>query len=230
LSGIGFTATISDPCVFHRPDAPNRPATWIFAHVDDLVIISRDPLRFKSEIESEFNIKYLGQAEFLLGMNINRAPGYLHIHQTQYIKRKLSEYGLEDASIALCPLNPKSHLRAATSHDMAEFQKLGVSYHALIGSLNYLSVLTRPDVSYAVSVLSQHLENPGMTHFRATQQVFCYLKGTKQVGLLFQREPALALNCHVDADWGNFPDTRRSVTVSLGLLCDYRTQGGGNNS
>jgi histone deacetylase 1/2 len=44
LSGVGFSATVSDPCVFHRPDAPERPATWIFAHVDDLVVISRDPL------------------------------------------------------------------------------------------------------------------------------------------------------------------------------------------
>jgi hypothetical protein len=165
LSTVGFQDTVSDPCVFHRPDAANRPATWIFAHVDDLVIISRDPLWFKEEIESEFEIKYLGQAEFLLGMNINRSPGYLHIHQTQYIERKLVEYGLDEAPIASCPLDPKSHLQAATTQDAAEFQKLGVSYRALIGSLNYLSVLTRSNVSYAVSVLSQHLEIPGMSHF-----------------------------------------------------------------
>jgi hypothetical protein len=212
LVSKGFKSTQADPCVFHRPDAPNRSATWIFAHVDDLVIISREPLCFKAEIESEFDIKYLGQAEFLLGMNIDRSPGFLHIHQTQYIERKITEYGLDNAPVASCPLDPKSHLRAATSHDAAEFKKLGVSYCALIGSLNYLSVLTRPDVSYAVSILSQHLENPGITHFRAAQQVFRYLKGTKQVGLLFQKEPSLALSCHVDADWGNCPDTRRSVT------------------
>jgi hypothetical protein len=82
----------------------------------------------------------------------------------------------------------------------------------MIGLLNYLSVLTRPDISYAISVLSQHLENPGMMHFRAAQQVFWYLSGTKQVGLLFKKEAALSLNAHVDADWGNCPDTRRSVT------------------
>jgi hypothetical protein len=47
---------------------------------------------------------------------------------------------------------------------------------------------------------------------KLTQQVFQYLKGTKQVGLLFRKEPLLALSCHVNADWGNCPDTRRSVT------------------
>jgi hypothetical protein len=50
LVGINFKATVSDPCVFHCPDTTNRPATRIFAHVDDLVTISRDPLCFKTEI------------------------------------------------------------------------------------------------------------------------------------------------------------------------------------
>jgi hypothetical protein len=111
-------------------------------------------------------------------MNIVWSPGLLHVHQTQYIERKLIEYGLDDDPIALCPLDPKSHLWAATTHDIAEFQKLGVLYCALIGSLNYLSVLTCPDVSYAVSVLSQHLENPGMMHYLAAQHVsLCDAKG-----------------------------------------------------
>jgi hypothetical protein len=67
-------------------------------------------------------------------------------------------------------------------------------------------------VSFAVSVLSQHLENPGIQNFCAVQQVFCYLAGTKQVGLLFKKESSLLLSAHVDADWGNCLNTRRSVT------------------
>ncbi|PLW48908.1 hypothetical protein PCASD_02847 [Puccinia coronata f. sp. avenae] len=184
LESIGFKQTESDPCVFVRLASEGKPATWIFAHVNDLVVISKDPLIFKKEMESEFDIKYLGTAEFLLGMNINQSDAMIHIHQTQYIERKLQEFGLKEAPIASCPLNPKEHLKAATSHEMDEFQKLVINYRALIGSLNYLSVLTRPDVSYA---------------------------GTKQVGLVFKKEESLALSAHVDADWGNCPDTRRSV-------------------
>jgi hypothetical protein len=165
LHSIGFSTAAADPCVFYRPDPPNQPATWVFAHVDDLVIISADPLKFKVQMESEFDIKYLGQAAFLLGMNIKRMSHHLHIHQTQYVKRKLLEYGFEKNPIASCPLDPKVHLRAATTQEMDEFQKLGVSYRALIGSLNYLAVLTRPDVAFAVSVLLQHLEKPGIQHY-----------------------------------------------------------------
>jgi hypothetical protein len=128
LASIGFTATTSDPCVFYRPTEHAKQATWISAHVDDLVVISRDPLILKAEIKSEFNIKYLGQAKFLLGMNLDRLEDYLHIHQTQYIKRKLHEFGLDTAPPASCPLNPKGHLAKATTHEITEFQKLGISY------------------------------------------------------------------------------------------------------
>jgi hypothetical protein len=212
LQSIGFAATISDPCVFHRPCTNAKPSTWIYAHVDDLVIISKDPETFKKEIELEFDIKYLGEAEFLRGMNIDRTSEGLHVHQTQYVEQKLQEFGLDDFPPSSCPLNPKGHMKAATATEIEELKNHGGNYRALVGSLNYLSVLTRPDISYAVSVLSQHLEKPGILHFRAAEQVFRYLSGTKQVGLIYQRKVDLSLSAHVDSDWGNCPDTRRSAT------------------
>ncbi|KAH9442915.1 hypothetical protein Pst134EB_033155 [Puccinia striiformis f. sp. tritici] len=209
LFSIGFSASLSDPCVFYRQ---SYQPTWIYAHVDDLVIISRDASVFKKEIEKEFDIKYLGAASFLLGMNIDRTKNQLHIHQTQYVERKIIEFGLTEAKPASCPMNPKIHLKAASPQEISELAELNINYRALVGSLNYLSVLTRPDISYAVSVLSQHLEKPGIQHFRAAQQVFRYLAGTKHVGLVFTKSDGLSLCAHVDSDWGNCPDTRRSAT------------------
>jgi hypothetical protein len=46
-------------------------------------------------MEKDFNVKYMGDAVFLLGMNIERTNTYLSINQTQYIKRKLVEFDLE---------------------------------------------------------------------------------------------------------------------------------------
>lgn len=71
LKSIGFKVSVSDPCVYWRGESSGKPMTWIYGHVDDLAIISKDPLVFKAEIEKEFDIKYLGEAEFLLGMKIN---------------------------------------------------------------------------------------------------------------------------------------------------------------
>jgi hypothetical protein len=209
LKSIGFKPTISDPCVFVR--AEGIP-TWLYCHVNDLVIISSDPTVFKAKMESEFDIKYLGEAKFLLGMSIDCTPQGLHIHQTQYVNQKLAEFGLHNSPPASCPLNPRIHLKASTSQEASEFNLTGVNYRALIGSLNYLSVLTRPDILYAVSVLSQHLQRPGIQHLQAAQQVFWYLSGTKHIGLFLKSSDSLNIKANVNSDWGNCPDTRSSVS------------------
>ncbi|KAI7957506.1 hypothetical protein MJO28_004601 [Puccinia striiformis f. sp. tritici] len=212
LKSLGFTVSESDPCVFYRVKVPGREDTIIFGHVDDLVIVSKRPQCFRAEMEAEFKIKYPGDAVFLLGMNIERSEHGISINQTQYIERKLVEFGLDTHPPASCPLNPKAYLKKATPSEVAEFSHLGVNYRSLVGSLNYLSVLTRPDISYAVSTLSQYLDHPGITHYQAAVQVFRYLSSTRSLGLNFFKNAMPTINAFVDADWGNCPDTRRSST------------------
>jgi hypothetical protein len=51
-------------------------------------------------------------------------------------------------------------------------------YREAIGSLMYAAVATRPDITFAVSALSQFLRNPGSTHWETVKRVFRYLAGT----------------------------------------------------
>jgi hypothetical protein len=122
-------------------------------------------------MEKEFQIKYMGDAAFLLGMKLDWYSSGIVLHQSQYIQRKLVEFGATDLPPASCPIDPKSRLSKATASDQAQFLVLNINYRALIGSLNHLSVLTRPDISFAISKLSQFLENPGLTHYTAAMQV-----------------------------------------------------------
>jgi hypothetical protein len=151
LVKISFTISVADPCIFWR--AADR--TWIFAHVDDLIIFSEAPNVFVKQMTLEFQIKYMGEASFLLGMKLNRVTDGLILHQDQYIKRKLAEFNFSHFPPSTCPLNPKSHIQKATANEVSQSAALGVNYRALIGLLNYLSVLTRPDISYSVTKLSQ---------------------------------------------------------------------------
>ena len=61
-------------------------------------------------------------------------------------------------------------------------------YREAIGSLMYAAVATRPDIAFAVSYLSQFLENPGEAHWEATKRVFRYLAGTKSLQLTYGSE------------------------------------------
>ncbi|PLW25783.1 hypothetical protein PCANC_26551 [Puccinia coronata f. sp. avenae] len=100
-------------------------------------------------MEKEFNIKYMGDTSFLLGMKLDCSPSGIHLHQSQYIVRKLEEFGATDLPPSSCPIDPRSHLKKASESEVNQFKSLNVNYRALIGLLNYLSILTRPDVSFA---------------------------------------------------------------------------------
>ena len=50
-------------------------------------------------------------------------------------------------------------------------------YRRLVGKLNYLTV-TCSDIAYSVSVLSQYMSSPTVTHWASVQHILCYLKET----------------------------------------------------
>ncbi|MBW0534220.1 hypothetical protein O181_073935, partial [Austropuccinia psidii MF-1] len=64
----------------------------------------------------------------------------------------------------------------------------GMEYHSsAIGSINYLSTATRPNLSYTVSSLSQFLENPGINHWNNFFHVLKYLNGSQDIGLVYSQ-------------------------------------------
>lgn len=85
-------------------------------------------------------------------------------------------------------------------------------YRALVGTLNYIALGTRPDIVFAVQQLSQGLNSYTFAHWEAAKRVLRYLKGTRELKLhLSGRKPAQLIG-FTDADYANCPDTRRSVS------------------
>ncbi len=73
------------------------------------------------------------------------------------------------------PVEPGAKLKIAEESDECVDQQL---YQSAIGSLMYLSVGTRPDITYAVSSLSRYSTKE---HWSAVKRVLKYLKGTAKV-------------------------------------------------
>lgn len=92
----------------------------------------------------------------------------------------------------------------------------------------YLSQCTRPDLAYAVGVLSQHLDWPGFQHWKAANHVLRYLAGTTNMGITYSGDHASgpvrgikSQDCPqalCDADWAGDKDTRRSTTGYIFIL------------
>ena len=92
-------------------------------------------------------------------------------------------------------------------------------YRRLIGRLMYLTI-SRPDITYAVTKLSQYMAHPRAPHLQALHHLLRYIKGCPGQGILFSAASQIRLMAYADADWGNCPDTRRSVTGYCVFLGD----------
>ncbi|GJT62735.1 ribonuclease H-like domain-containing protein [Tanacetum coccineum] len=84
-------------------------------------------------------------------------------------------------------------------------------FKVFLSKLIYLTN-TRPDISYAVHCLSQHMHSPLQSHFKAALRVLRYLKGSSGCGVQFYKSFDLKLKAYAYADWAKCPKTKRSVT------------------
>jgi hypothetical protein len=94
-------------------------------------------------------------------------------------------------------------------------------FQKLVGSLIYLAISTRPDISYAAMSLGQFNANPTRAHLVAGKRVLRYLAGTLDLALEFNFDggavPAtiggFLRNCAIsDADWASDESDRKSIS------------------
>ena len=85
-------------------------------------------------------------------------------------------------------------------------------YQRLVGRLMYLAH-TRPDLAYALSIVSQFMHNPGEQHMNAVMRILRYLKSAPGKGILFTKNvDCQSVDAYSDADWAGAIDDRRSTS------------------
>src|SRR5258707_13844818 len=85
-------------------------------------------------------------------------------------------------------------------------------FRPVLGSVMWGQLATRPDLSYAVSLLSRFQADPGIEHWKSLLHVVGYIKNTMDYGLTYFRDAELTPLAYVDADYGGCRDTRRSTS------------------
>ena len=119
---------------------------------------------------------------------------------------------MSDAKPVSKPLASHFHLskdQSPETEEEGEFMA-NVSYALAIGSLKYTMVCTRPDIGYAVGVVSRFMSNPDKTHWEAVKWILRCLRGTTEKCLYFG-EGELKVLGYVDADFRGEVDHRRST-------------------
>ncbi|MBW0495264.1 hypothetical protein O181_034979 [Austropuccinia psidii MF-1] len=135
---------------------------------------------------------------------------------------------MQNCKIVSTPLVPNEYLSPATKDERKTFNEMGINFRSAVGSINYLSTATHPDLSHAVSSLSQYLEKPGIQHWKAFLHVLKYLRGTPELGLHYNGQCNPGLIAFTNADWGNCQLTQRSTSRYLtqlhGCLVFWKTR------
>jgi len=91
-------------------------------------------------------------------------------------------------------------------------------YRRFFGKLNYLTV-TRPYISFAVSVVSQFLNSPCVGHLNAVTRILKYIKGSPGKGLLYGHNDYTGVVCYTDVNWAGSPSDRRSTSGYCVSIC-----------
>ncbi|RVW87710.1 Retrovirus-related Pol polyprotein from transposon TNT 1-94 [Vitis vinifera] len=168
----------------------------------------------KKQLSKQFAMKDLGAAKQILGMRIirDKANGTLKLSQSEYVKKVLSRFNMNEAKPVSTPLG--SHFKLSkeqspkTEEERDHMSK--VPYASAIGSLMYAMVCTRPDIAHAVGVVSRFMSRPGKQHWEAVKWILRYLKGSLDTCLCFTGA-SLKLQGYVDADFAGDIDSRKKA-------------------
>ncbi len=221
MKGQRYTRSKFDHCVYFQK-LQEGTFIYLLLYVDDMLIASKSKVeieRLKTQLNLEFEMKDLGEAKKILGMEIcrDRAHGRVSLSQKQYLKKVLQKFGMnEQKKVVSTPLASHFKLSAQLSSSTNTEQEymLQVPYSNAVGSLMYAMVCTRPDISQAVSIVSRYMHNPGKGHWQAVKWILRYILKTVDVGLLFEQDTTLGKGVigYVDSDYAGDLDKRRSTT------------------
>ncbi|GJU04409.1 retrotransposon protein, putative, ty1-copia subclass [Tanacetum coccineum] len=167
---------------------------YLLLYVDDMLIACKSKAKIgstKSLLKKEFDMKELGEAKKILGMEIvrDRSRKILRVSQSGYISKILNNFRIDNGKSVQMPLGGhfKLSLKDCPVRDCDVERMSKVPYANAVGSLMYLMVCTRPDIAYAVSVVSRYLANP-------------------------DRGNHVDVTGFVDSDYAKDPDKGRSIT------------------
>ena len=225
LLEVGLHQHPSSPCLFFGTILPGYPPLYLGLYVDDLIYFSEDPAvekHFETEFGNKIDTSFNGPIDYFLGISFSHQRHInndvtIHMSQHAFIDSLLVMTKLEHSDshsaptpyrsgypVDCIPTTSPSDSNPATKHFMQR----------LIGSLNWLSVSTRPDITTITSMIAKYLANPNGQHINAAKRVIKYLKGTRDYGITFSsvantnieayikfrlNQPITALS---DANWG----------------------------
>ncbi|KAK6115898.1 hypothetical protein DH2020_008167 [Rehmannia glutinosa] len=194
VKSYGFDQNPDGPCVYKK--IKDNKVTFLVLYVDDIMLIGNDIGMLTSAkywLAQQFDMKDLGEASYVLGIRIFR-------------DRKNKQIALSQASYIDKILTPSE----------VEYMKK-VPYASAVGSLMYAMLCMRPDICYAVGIVSRYQSNPGPEHWIVVKHILKYLRRTRGYMLVYSATDLVPMG-YTDSDFQADRDTRKSTSGSVFTL------------
>jgi hypothetical protein len=216
---IGFKQLKSDSQVLMLERGESKFIVGI--HVDDITLATNDEaLRqgILNKLKNEFLVKDLGNLSYYLGIKVETTRETTRLGQPGYIEKMLAKFHLQEANPSASPGATGQQLSKENSPTSEEERQemAAKPYRALIGSLMYSYIGTRPDIGSTLIRAAAFCENPGKAHWQAAKRILRYLKRAKNDTLTYsgklKKGEKVKIEVHSDSDWAQDRDDRRSIS------------------
>jgi len=202
LSGMGFSRSRVDPCVFFRKI--ERTLVIIAVHVDDCFIKYDTDSQLAivmAGILKKYKVSDMGEVTHALGIDFTRNSDSISMSQRGYAESILDRFGFSDCHPTLTPASD-----AITTGKSTGLEKFEMNM--IVGALLWLSLNTRPDISYAVARLAQTVANPTAESYSMAARILRYIKGTLDYAITFSGSARQPLQAYADADYAGDNDRK----------------------
>ena len=187
----GYKRDPSAPCVFFIIERVGH-RQYIVLFVDDFTLTlecADDRVGIERDVLSHYKITGGELVTRFVGIEVARTRAHTTLTQTAYIQSKVEEFAeYLQGSSPVTPAVESLVLTKAMSPVPGSAEALRMAelpYRALVGSVLFAAISTRPDIAKAVSDLTRFLNNPGRAHWKAAVHVLLYLRGTAHLGIRF---------------------------------------------
>jgi hypothetical protein len=212
-----------DNCIY----AKFRSGKFIFLilYVDDILLASSDVsllLETKKFLSSNFDMKDLGEASFILGIKIHRdrRNGVLGLSQKAYLEKVLKKFGMHACNPTPTPIVKGDKYGSFQSpRNQYEIDQMkSVPYASAVGSLMYAQVRTHPDLAFVTRMLGRYQKNLGISHWNGIKKALRYIQDTKGIILTYERSDSLEIVGYSDSDFAGCLDTDKQTVLTSSTM------------
>ena len=221
VDNMKMKQSLADPCVFYKLDKNDKLEIMVGVTVDDCAVTGL-PLNiewFMKGLEGRFKITRGGLLKKHLGVDyewgvLPNGKAFCKATMDKKVNTLVEAYEKhigKEAKIYETPGKPHEYLSKSEDEEPVDIDQ----YRSFVGQLMFFTTKLYPKMGTSTRALSGFMSKPNETHWKALGRAIGYLKGVELKGLMYVQPESFRMSSLADTDYGNCPETRRSVGCSI---------------